>query len=201
MASTPPGWLNERLACRLIGVLVLVFAGTAAAEATLPAKAQASVLARVLAYDNNLKKRAGDAVVVGVLYAAGSPPSSSEADEMFAAFKQLEKFVLLGLPMKAEKVAFLDAASLRAVVRDRGVDALFVCGGLDGSVSAVSAVARELQVITTTASRRYVADGLAIASVVVDNKPALVFNRQASIAEGSEFTSQFIALTTPVEKE
>ncbi|MBC7793835.1 MAG: hypothetical protein H7Z43_09010, partial [Clostridia bacterium] len=50
-----------------------------------------------------------------------------------------------------------------------------------------------------TAQRRYVTAGVALGSVVIDNKPALLFNHHASEAEGSQFTSQFVGLTTAVD--
>lgn len=185
---------------RVVGLSLLLAGGAAAAaESTLPAKSQANVLARVMAYDRNLKARAGDAVVVGVVYAGASSSSTAEADEMFNAFKLLEKFVLLGLPLRVEKIAFTDAATLRAAITERGIDALFLCNGLDSDVGKVIGVAREVKQITLTGQRRYVSQGVAIGSVVADNKPALIFNKTASEAEGSSFSSQFISLTTPVE--
>lgn len=184
---------------RFIGLALVLAAGIAEADSVLPAKSQANVLARVLAYDRNLKARAGDAVVVGVVYAASSAPSAAEADEMFTAFKQLEKFVLLGLPLRVEKIAFTDVAALRAAISERGIDALFVCTGLDTDVAKITTVARDVKQITLTGQRRYVSQGVAVGSVVVDNKPALIFNKTASEAEGSSFSSQFVTLTTPVE--
>lgn len=183
----------------LIGVASVSTPRFAHADAALPAKAQANVLARVLAYDSKLKARAGDAVVVGIVYAPASNASTAEADEMFTAFKGLEKFVLLGLPLRVEKIAYTDGNTLKAAIKERGIDALFVCTALDADITPITTVTRDLDVISMTAARRYVSAGVAIGSVVVENKPSILFNRKASDQEGSQFTSQFLGLTTAVD--
>lgn len=189
-----------RIKCFALALAVVTAsAASARAESVLPPKSQANILARVLAYDRNLKARAGDSVVVGVVYAPSSSASTAEAEEIFTTFKSLEKFVLLGLPLKVEKVAFTDAAMLKATIKERGIDALFVCSALDADLAAIIATARELDTITLTGQRRYVSQGIAIGSVVIDGKPALVFNRAASEAEGSQFSSQFLSLTTSID--
>src|ERR1700759_442821 len=102
----------RRLPIVIFAALILV-ARTASAQQSVPGLRQASILTRALAYDRNMKERAGDTVVVGVIYRAGNAASEAASNELLQAFRGLEKFAVHGLPFKALRVAFDGVAGLR----------------------------------------------------------------------------------------
>ncbi len=166
----------------------------AKAEGGVPALRQASILTRALAYDRNMKERAGDGVSVGVLYRAGNAASENCANEILQAFKGLEKFAVHGLPFKAMRVAYDTGGSMKDLIRNEGVDALYACNGLDNEVDGIAALAQERKIITMGAREDYVTKSLTIGVFVMEGKPSILINWGQSQKEGASFSSDLIRL-------
>src|SRR5690349_9295645 len=118
-------WHSMSVKRFLIGMALLVGAGEARAD--IPADRQAVILTRALSYDNNLRGRAGDTVVVAVVYRSGNPASEAMADSVFKAFKTLEGVKIQDLPFHPVKVAYTGKDALRSAVGAQGIDALYAC--------------------------------------------------------------------------
>jgi len=77
--------MNMRWKNRLVEVLVLLgglAVGGDADAGEMPPKNQAVFLARVIAFDGNLKARAGEAINIGILVKKGDSGSENMADSM-----------------------------------------------------------------------------------------------------------------------
>ncbi len=166
----------------------------ARADQGVPALRQASILTRALAYDRNMKDRAGDSVSVGVLYRAGNPGSENCANEILQAFRGLEKFAVHGLPFKAMRIAYDVAGSMKDLIRNEGIDALYACNGLDNEVDAIASFAQERKIITMGAREEYVNKALAIGVFVIEGKPSILINWGESQKEGASFSSDLVRL-------
>src|SRR5206468_4106381 len=99
-----------------------------AALCIFPAAAQASsreavILGRAFAYDYNLKSRAGDELVLAVLF---SPQNPGAADPWVDGFKGLDGVKIQGLNFRVVRVAYNGAAALRTEVANQGIDILLV---------------------------------------------------------------------------
>jgi hypothetical protein len=140
MPSTPHVVLPTALAVCIVAAM-LSGVRSAYAQQAVPAQRQASILTRALAYDLNMKERAGESVTVGVLYRAGNAASETCSSELLQAFRGLEKFAVHGLPFKAMLVPYDGIPSLRDVLRKEGVDAAYACPGLDNDIDAIAALA------------------------------------------------------------
>lgn len=179
--------------CLAVGGLVLGFQ-VAKAEQAVPAVRQASILTRALAYDRNMKERAGDSVSVGILYRAGNASSENCANEMLQAFRGLEKFAVHGLPFKALRIAYDSGSSMKDLIRNEGIDALYACGGLDSEIDGLATIAGERKIITMGAREDYVNKGLAIGVFVIEGKPTILINWGESQKEGAAFSSDLVRL-------
>ncbi|HSI04643.1 MAG TPA: hypothetical protein VLC93_09210, partial [Myxococcota bacterium] len=125
MTLIPRAWLLKVTALCLAATGLMAGLRVARAEQGVPALRQASILTRALAYDRNMKERAGDSVSVGVLYRAGNASSENCANETLQAFKGLEKFAVHGLPFKAMRIAYDTGGSMKDLIRNEGIDALY----------------------------------------------------------------------------
>ncbi len=187
----------------LIGLACCAIGGNAhhatAQSIPVPGARQASILTRALAYSRTIKERAGDAVVVGVIYLSGHSGSEAMANDVYLGFKTLESFAVRGLPFRVTRIAYTRDDELRRTIREAGVDALFVCAGLDDAIASIASIARETKVISFGGVEDYVTQGLSLGVFVVATKPTIYFNKTASLQEEADFAIEFVQLTTPVD--
>ncbi len=177
-----------------LAALIASLAASSAARAEVPPQRQAAVLGRVLAYDRSMKERAGDSVVVAVLYRSGNGPSEECSQHMFDGFRTIERFVLHGLPFKTTRIAYDASGDWRQTLRSAGVDALYVCLGLDDDIDTIAAAARQRKITTMGAREDFVTRALALGVFESDSKPVIVLNYAASKEEGAVFGNDLLGV-------
>jgi hypothetical protein len=180
-------------------LLVALVPSRRAVEAELPPGKQAIFLARVIAYDANLRQRAGSTVNIGVLAKKGDKESERTAGLLVKAFKPIEAATLLGLPVRVSRMYFGGRESLDRAVREDGIDTLYVCGGLGAGLSDVKAVARARKVLTMGSEEEQLKAGLSLGVFEIDGKNTIVVNLEASREEGVAFGPELLRLATIVK--
>ena len=130
------------------GLLLLAAGAGLAIGQELTSERQVLILSRALAYDSNLKSRAGDDLVVGVLSKAGNGPSEDAASAMARAFQSLISVKVQGLPVRTVQLAYTTAGALASALETRGVDVLYLVPGLDDEIPAIADLARRRHVVT-----------------------------------------------------
>jgi YfiR/HmsC-like len=173
---------------------LLLAGGSLPARADIPPERQAVILTRALSYDNNLKGRAGDTVVLAVVYKGGNAASESMADGVFHAFKPLEGVKIQDLPFKVVKVAFTGKDALRSAVSSQGIDALYTCVGLENELGSVRDLGRAQHVLTIGTRESDVTAGLSLGVFITDGKAMINVNLPASREEGAAFSSELLRL-------
>jgi hypothetical protein len=185
---------------RLFVRVVVFCAGLAAAlpgsAGDLPPGKQAIFLARVIAYDNNLKARAGLVVNIAVLAKRGDRDSEQMAESLAKAFTPLETATLRGLRVRISRLVFTGREALDRTVREGGIDALYVCSGLDAHLADITTVSRARKVLTMASQENYLGGGLALGVFDVKGRNTIVVNLEASRAEGVGFDSDLLRLAT-----
>lgn len=180
-------------------VLVLIsIPGRRVDAAVLPPAKQAIFLARVIAYDGHLKARAGAAVNIGVLAKKGDRDSERMADLMVKAFTPLEEATLLGLPVRVSRMDFAGPEVLERMIREGGIDTLYVCSGLDADLNHIKAVARRRKVLTVGSQEAHVEQGVSLGVFLTEGKNTIVVNLEASREEGVVFGPELLRLATVV---
>jgi hypothetical protein len=185
---------------RLTAVLLVALAWSRGAPAApappagVPVERQVLILTRALAYDENLTERAGDEFVVAVLSRAASAGADPLAAAATKAFKNLGGVKIHGLPVRAIHLSYSSASTLAAAVDGEGVDALYLCPGVDGDLTAILEVSRRKKVITMASKEEQVNKGASLGVFNVDNKPTIFVNLTGSRAEGAAFTSDLLRL-------
>jgi hypothetical protein len=180
-------------------LLVLAWSGRARAAPApppggVPVERQVLILTRALAYDENLAHRAGEEFVVAVLSRGASAAADPIADVATRAFKNLGGVKIHGLPVRAIHLSYSSASTLAAAVDGEGIDALYLCPGLDADLAAVLEVSRRKKIITMASKEEQVNKGAALGVFNVDNKPTIFVNLVGSKAEGAAFTSDLLRL-------
>jgi hypothetical protein len=162
-----------------------------------PAK-QALTLARVIAYDGNLKTRAGPSVDIAILVKKGDKDSERMSEGLLQAFKALESAKLLGLPVKISRVNFSGREQLDMVIQSNGIDTLYVCSGLDANLNDIKAVARLHKVLTIGSQESHLKTGLSLGIFEIGGKNTILVNLEASREEGLSFGPDLLRLATIV---
>jgi hypothetical protein len=155
---------------------------------------QVLILTRALAYDGNLKNRAGPELVIAVLGKAGNGPSEQAAESMTKAFKALGSVKVQGLPLKATHIGYSGPTSLTNAIEAQGIDVLYLSSGLDAELPALLELAREKQVITMGGKEEYIGKGASLGVFTIDAKPTIYVNLTASKREGAAFGSDLLRL-------
>jgi hypothetical protein len=175
-------------ACALVALLA---PRLARAEQVAPEK-QAVIIARALAYDDHLRSRAGDSLVLAVLFKPGS--GEAAADAMVHAFKPLEGVKVQSLPIKIIKLAVTGKDALHAAVTSQGIDALYVCPGLEAEQAAIREESRRAHVLTIASKEEQLTAGLSLGVFVFEGKTTITVNLPASREEGAAFSSELLHL-------
>src|SRR5262249_14960120 len=89
---------------------------------------QSVLILRILAYDRNLKSRAGNSVTIAVLYKAGDAESESANKSVGTAIEEVSKGAnIAGLPVRVIHIPFADANSFEAKAAAEHAAAVYVC--------------------------------------------------------------------------
>jgi uncharacterized membrane protein len=171
----------------------------AGGEEKMPAPRFASFLARMLTYDTNLKKRAGERLTIAVLYQGKDAVSVAEGFELAAALKNLELVKILDLPVATLGVALTDAATLEKAVRSHGIDVFVVSGGLHNQTALIKKVSEKGKILTIGTSSDQVRVGLSIAAYLDNGKSKLMVNLPASKSEGVAFGGELLGLAEVIQ--
>lgn len=173
---------------------VLHVSAAQAGEPDVPPERAATILARALAYDRGLEARAGEAVSVGIVRRGGDP----RCDAIAVGFRALEKSKMLGRPFRVLELPYADGSSLDGAAA-AGVDALYICPGLDAELPAITAASRKMRIVTLSVGAAYVAKGVSIGLVMDETKPKLLINAGASKSEGAQFASELLQLAKVIK--
>jgi YfiR/HmsC-like len=178
-----------------LGGLLLLATSSQVWAADLPPNFQAIFLLRILAYDRNLKTRAGDAVNILVVYQDGNDGSDSTKGEILKAVNKIAKDTQVsGLPVRISALAYSDANGLDGAISGAKAAALYLCPGLDSSVGAIQEVTRRRSVLTFTGVEPWVRQGISVGLVARESKPAVVVNLAASKEEGADLDPALLRL-------
>jgi hypothetical protein len=182
--------LLRHIACACVIVAALL--PRAALADLVASDKQAVILARALAYDDNLRARAGDSLVVAVVFKPGSGDGAAEA--MMRAFKALEGVKVQSLPLRAVKLPYGGKDALHSAIASQGIDALYVCSGLEAEQSAIRDESKRSRVLTIASREEQLSSGLSLGVFMFDGKTTITVNLPASKDEGAAFSSELLRL-------
>jgi hypothetical protein len=178
----------------------LVLCAVAPARAQeVPPERQVLILTRALAYDDEIKNRAGDDVTLAVMAKAGNATSEAMAAAIVKAFRGIGGLKVQGLSMKITQISFSNGPALLAAATSQNVDVVYVCTGMEADLPAIIEVTRKRRMVSIGSREEHVQRGLALGVFPVDGKPTIVVNLPAAKAEGSAFSSDLLRLAKVIK--
>jgi len=165
-----------------------------AQEIEVPANVQFALLQKILAFDRNLKERAGNEIVIGILYQSNFRASLNFKDELIAVIKKAKSDQWLDLPIRYVVIEVDEKTNLAEQAAKNGVNTFYVAPVRAIEMKTITAVSRARKILTFTGVAAYVEAGLAVGIGARGDHPRLIVNLSAAKAEGVEFNAQLLNL-------
>jgi hypothetical protein len=164
------------------------------AEVLVPVDLQVRIFLNALTFDRNLEERTRGELVFAVLVQRRFLPSSQLGDEVLGALRELPDDVVAGHRLRIEGLELTGSEEFRELLETLNPTVLYVSPLRALSVDEIAEATRALKIRTVTGVPDYVARGLSIGLRLRDDRPEILINREAAIAEGADLTSQLLKL-------
>ncbi len=178
-------------------MLLLSAQATLAHHMPVPSPMQASLFAKILTFDRNLKVRAGNDVRIGVLYQK-KVRASIEAQVDFIRAMCDPSQRIEGLALKCVALEWTDAADVEAALVRNGIRFLYVTPLRAVAIEEIVAISRARKITTLTGVPEYVEKGIALGLTLRAERPLILVDLAGSRAEGANFNSQLLKLAQVV---
>jgi len=154
---------------------------------------QAALLAKVVAYDRNLDKRAGDHLQVLLIGKENEPSSERDVSQMRDALKTLPTIV--GRPFEVGTLEGTDPTSLAKEALRRHAHIVYLGSGFTSAdVKTFSAAVSGGDLFTAAADPNMVRDGIVLGFSLQMGKPQLIVNSQQASRQNVELAAGVLQL-------
>lgn len=162
------------------------------ARAAVPLKLQAQLLAKVSAYDRNMKKRAGDRVRVIVAQKEGSTGSRRVAKRFLSALESIDE--IAGLPHESSRASFSSTTELREVVEKEQAAVVYLAGDMDELAREIREVLDGLSVLSVTSNPGDVRRGIVLGFDLIEARPKILIHLPAAKSQKVQFSTRLLKL-------
>ena len=186
----------------VIGVLVLLLAGGSAHAQGMaaPAETQVSLLFKILTFDRRLATRPpGNVMVIAVVFQTGYRASLVARNQIVDALKAMKDSTISGHPVHCVAVEWQDGEQVRLALIQERTDVVYVTPLRGVELAPIVRAARAAGMTTFTGVPLYLEQGLALGVRLVRERPQIIVNLPATRAEGSDFSSQLLRVSSVIE--
>lgn len=167
----------------------------------MPPTMQASLFAKILTFDRNLKARAGGELKIGVLYQKKVRSSLEAQEEFLRAMCADPGRRIDGLPLNCVAIEWTNARDVEAAVVSKGIRVLYVAPLRAVAIEEIIAISRARKITTLTGVPEFVEKGIALGLALRAERPLILVHLAAARAEGADFNSQLLKLARVVFPE
>lgn len=181
-------------AALLLAGLALLPCPSIAQQVTVPPRQQYALFAKILTFDRNLAARAGDELVIGVVFQPGLRASRAAADEFIVAANESPIRSVAGVPVRVRRIALDNPATLADALAREEVDVVYFAPLRAVDISALLAATRARRILSFSSAPEYVGQGVAVGLDERGGKPHILINLPSARAEGADFGSTLLGL-------
>lgn len=186
--------MKGSLPTALLGLALAVAPGAAAQEGGVAPELQASFLFSVLEYDRAFEARAGDEIVIGVLYQSLFRESVNVHDGVVERLADAVATAGAARPMRVVSLDVARETDVEALLRAEGVDVLYLAPLRAAPIERMVEAARRLGVLSFSGVPDYVVEGVTVGVRALGGRPRLMVNEAAAAATGVRFSSELLKL-------
>jgi hypothetical protein len=181
----------------LFSVMMVNFA--VAQTVDVPVEQQYSLFMKMLSFDKNLKDRAGNEIIIGILYQNNFKFSLDTKDNLMKAFNTSSVKDINKIPVRFTPIDIDEVTDLSAAVTKYAISVFYVTPLRAAHLSSIIGLARARQIRTITGVPEYVNSGLALGIGAKGGKPLILVNLSAAKMEGANLNSQLLKLAKIIE--
>ena len=176
-------------------LLTILWTGTSSAqEMAVPVDIQVPLFLKILTFDRNLKERAGDEIVIAVVYQGKYRSSLNVKDEFVKLLQEAAVKNIDGIPIRCVPLDIGERTDPQNTIAEHNADLLYITPLRAVNTEAITAASRAKKKPTLTGVPDYVESGLAVGIGIKGDKPQIIINLPAAKAEGADFSSQLLKL-------
>ncbi len=167
-------------------------------EMPVPVEIQIPLFKKILTFDRNLKTRAGNDVVIGVLFQKGFKLSADVKNEFISVATRTQDSID-GLPVHIVALEYSDEPNLKNNLSKHNIDILYITPMRAIDFKMVTQLSQVHKILTITGVPQYVEDGISIGLDIKADKPQIIINLQSTKAEGADFSSKLLNLAKVIK--
>jgi len=185
---------------RFTGYLFSIILACAAAETLfaqtvdVPVEVQLPLFSKILTYNRAMQSRAGDRIVLGILYQHTFKGSAAVKDEIVKVIAETRDATLGGIPVTVELIDLAGAAEVGSALDARKVTVAYIAPLRAYDLETLLDATRQRKILTLTGVSNYVERGVSIGIGMRDQRPQILVNLPSAKAEGADFNSHFLKL-------
>lgn len=180
--------------CRVVCVLLMLPAVVRAEDERLPVKLRVAILFKALSYDQNLEKRCGGELRIGVIGLESDTGSMEIVRETVDEIRANAIHRVNGLPIHVEALGIDRVAAVKAAVEQKNLNALYLGPGLAGKMPGILRFARREKILVMSGEPGHVQAGVALGVVQRGRKPKIQIRTGAAKAQGAVFDARLLRL-------
>jgi hypothetical protein len=181
----------------LVSVMMVNFA--VAQTVDVPVEQQYILFMKILSFDKNLKDRAGNEIIIGILYQKNYKISLDTKDILMKTYNNSTKKDIINIPVKFVPIDIDETTDLNIAITKNGISVFYVTPLRAARLSSIIDLARSKQIRTMTGVPDYVVSGIALGIGAKGGKPLILVNLSAAKAEGANLNSQLLKLAKIIE--
>jgi len=186
-----------------IRILAIMFIGAgvflhgAQAQAIEMGELQAAIVMRALSYDDALKGRVGEQVVVGMALPVSNPAS---CDDLRQGFSRVASLKVQGLGVRLVELPTTSVGALEEAIKTTSADVVVLCSTVMLDLATVLDVTRRLKVASVAMNQDWVRAGVSLGVGEHDNGKAKLFvNVASSQAEGMTLRPELLRVAVIIK--
>ena len=159
---------------------------------TVPPSLQASLTAKLGAFDRNLPARSAGVARVLVVTRPGEPSSQRVAREFQAALRGVP--TIAGLPSELAELSYEGTAPLVSRIREGRASMVYFAAGFVSDAASLGGALRGQDVLSICAEPAAVARGIAVGFDLVSGQPKILVNLAQARAQNVALTGALLSL-------
>jgi hypothetical protein len=191
--------MNRLLWCGVVACLLVP--QVLCAESNLPYAVQATLISKILVYDNNSGKNSkNNVIMIGLLY----NDDEKSKDVVKAMTDQFTKLKAKGIEVKSyslDSVPVLIGANLAEDLKANNVSVAYLVDGKNADINAITSVTQSLKVLSISGDNasQWVGKGITVGLANENDKASISINLPSAMKEGRDFSAQFLSLVKIVK--
>ncbi len=187
--------LNSLSLPALLMIVCLISPGDGFSQGVeVPISIQCQLFSRVLLFDFKLTARAGDTLVIGIVFQSSNRVSELAKEQCEGNFNEIARKPIQGLPLVIRPIDLSLNEKLDSQVVANQADIILVTPLRAYPIEKVTAISRAYKRLTLSTVTDYVEAGLSIGIDMKNEKPEIVVNLPASRLEGAELSAKLLKL-------